>query len=494
MRKCGVFINISSLPSAYGIGGLGSEIGRAARVFSGSGIKIWQILPITAIGQGNSPYSSESAFAGNYLYIDPVMLADSGLLSRAACDAATYNGSPYTVDYDVVKAIKKGIILACQTEDNYDHEDLAKFVEKNKHWLSDYAAYMAIKASHGGAEWWNWEPKLASYDSIAVADYVNHNSAAVEYYYLEQYLFDMQWRAARATINSLGIEVMGDMPIYVSRDSVDVWANRGIFQLNEDYNPSHVAGVPPDYFSELGQLWGNPLYDYVAMASDGYAWFKGRMARMFELYDICRFDHFRAVSEYWAVKYGMPDARQGEWLAGGGIEMMNAIMSASSGEIVAEDLGIIGDNVIKLRKDCNLKGMRIMQFGYDGDDSLHAIHNYERDIVAYSGTHDNNTLFGWLYELNSDKRKNLLDYVGAAKGLSGGKDSPQVWGCIRAILTSVADYAIFPYQDLAGWGGDTRLNVPGVPEGNWRVRITEDAYNQVDWARLSNLIALSFRK
>lgn len=493
MRKCGVFINISSLPNRYGIGGFGQEIDYLLDKFNRADVGIWQILPITAIGQGNSPYSGASAFAGNYLYIDPDNLLDNGWIDHIDYDKCIYQGSPHTADYDFAMESKSQLINAAMKNKNLFADELASYITSNVEWLADYALFMAIKRTYGGKAWWQWDKGLATRQKSAISSFINANIELIDYFYIEQFLFDIQWRRIREYADSKGIRVMGDMPIYVSHDSVDVWANPDLFQLSVDHMPSMVAGVPPDYFSATGQLWGNPIYNYDAMRADNYKWFSARMKRMFQLYDICRFDHFRAVSEYWAVAYGNRDAIDGKWVIGGGDQLLTAITSGHSGEIIAEDLGIISSAVVDLRKKYNLKGMRVMQFGFDGDDSLHTPHNYEKDIVAYTGTHDNNTLFGWLYELTPNKRNDLLDYIGCERGLEGGLDSKQIWSCIRTVLTSVADYAIMPFQDLAGWGGDTRINIPGVPDNNWRVRVVKPNIDEVNWNRLKHLISLSKR-
>lgn len=491
MRRAGILLNITSLPSEYGIGGFGTEIDEFASFLAKCSCSLWQTLPLTSIGMGNSPYSGVSAFAGNYLYIDPQKLVNDGYITQDMATNAKYKLSPYTTDYNFAKECKSHLIKAAYA--NINKAVLADYLSHNS-WLNDYAAYMTIKQLHNQLPWWQWDTALANYDKVAVDAFVVKNSDIYGYYVAEQYLFDKQWRDAKSAINGKGVSVVGDMPIYVSLDSADVWSNREQFLLDKNNIPTAVAGVPPDYFAAKGQLWGNPLYDYTVMKKDGYKWFIARMRRMFELYDICRFDHFRALAEYWAVPYGAKDATCGKWEKGGGADLLNHVLAAIKGEIIAEDLGIINEKVTDLRDEFKLKGMRIMQFAFDGDDSTHLPHNYTRNCVAYTGTHDNNTLFGWLYETTVDNKKRLYSYIGAQDGLEGGANSPQVWACIRTVLTSVADYAIIPFQDLLGWGADTRINIPGKPDNNWQIRIASENLRQINNEKLKYLINISKRQ
>lgn len=491
MRSSGILLNISSLPGDYGIGGFGDEIGKFANFLKSADCRWWQILPLTKIGLGNSPYSGESAFAGNYLYIDPKRLLKNKLITEEECIRSCYSGSPYVVDYEFVKKSKGKLIRsAYERIIKSDSGVLYKYMDENREWLLDYALYMTLKLLNNGKPWYEWEDRYKFREETAISELIDNQGELIGYFTCEQYLFDSQWQAAREEIHSYGVGVIGDMPIYVSYDSADVWAHPELFQLDKDGRPDCVAGVPPDYFAKEGQLWGNPLYNYDVMRKDSYSWFLSRIGRMAQMYDMLRIDHFRAFDQYWSVKYGSKNAIEGEWRKGAGIELFDAIKSAYPNlKIIAEDLGIIDEGVIKLRDAAGLPGMRVLQFAFDGDNSPHLPHNYTRESVAYTGTHDNNTTFGWLYELTPVQRAKLDDYCGIPTGLEGGYNSPQVWACIRTVLTSCADTVIIPFQDICGWGADTRMNIPGVSSGNWSIRIVSGA---IDDARVDLLRRLNY--
>lgn len=495
MRSSGILLNISSLPNKYGIGGFGEETEVFSEFIKNCDCKWWQILPITKIGLGNSPYSGESAFAGNYLYIDADKLVKQRLIQPSDAEEAYYSGQPYTVDYDYVKKSKRKLIRkAYDSIIENDNAELEIYLSRNREWLLDYAVYMTLKELNNYKPWFEWEDKYKYRNRGAIAELIDKESYRINYFVCEQYLFDMQWKEAKTKINAKGIGIIGDMPIYVSYDSADVWSCPENYQLNEDLLPTKIAGVPPDYFCEKGQLWGNPIYNYDKMKRDNYDWFVKRIGRMFELYDKLRIDHFRAFDRYWAVDYGSADAISGEWVKGAGKPLFDAVKEKyPNADIIAEDLGIIDDGVNKLRTDIGLCGMKVMQFAFDGDNSSHLLHNFTKDCVAYTGTHDNNTTFGWLYEISPDTRAKLYDYIGVSGELEGGYNSKQIWACIRALLTSVADTVIIPYQDLCGWGNDTRMNVPGRAEGNWILRITEDSISGVRQDKLRRLNYLSAR-
>lgn len=492
-RSAGVLLNISELPSEFGIGGFGDEAIDFAKWLKYVGFGKWQILPLTCLGMGDSPYCGHSAFAGNALYIAPKKLLNCGFIDENTMRETMYNGSAHTIDYSFVNKAKRGLVA--NVVDKLINDDKIKdYAIKQKYWLHDYAAYMSIKDYYNGAPWYEWESDLREHDEITIKNFIETHRREYNYYVVEQYLFDTQWQSVKSEINSIGIEIIGDMPIYVSLDSSDVWAHREIFELDDNGKPSKVAGVPPDYFSATGQLWGNPIYNYQAMAIDGYRWFVERGKRMAELYNTVRLDHFRAFDKFWAVPYGSPDAIDGEWIKADGLQLLTRVMKANPQlNLIAEDLGIIDEGVIKLRNDLGLAGMHVMQFGFDDPNSTNAPHNYLRHSVAYTGTHDNNTIFGWLYELAPEKRQNVYEYVGAPEGLEGGAGSRQVYSIIRTLMTSAADTVIVPFQDLSGWGNDTRINVPGVADGNWRIRITYNDINSIDAQKFRNIIELSGR-
>ncbi len=495
MRGSGVLLNISSLPSEFGIGGFGEEIVKFAEFLKRGDCKWWQVLPMTTIGLGESPYSGVSAFAGNYLYIDPFLLRDKGFITYEECDSLKYYGSPYVVDYEFCYNQKRRAVqMAYNHIMETDTDVLYTYANEQRDWLIDYAIFMALKDLHGGKPWFEWKDKFKYHDHSAIGEFMNEYSRELGYYICEQYLFEQQWQMRKEQINQMNIGIIGDMPIYVSYDSVDVWANPQYFDLDENYKPKKVAGVPPDYFCAEGQLWGNPLYNYDEMRQDNFRWFCNRIERMFKLYDKLRIDHFRAFDRYWAVEYGAKNAIEGEWCKGIGRELFAIVRHKfPKADIIAEDLGVIDDGVIDLRERTGFPGMRVLQFAFDSEVSPHMPHNYERNCIAYTGTHDNTTIYGWLASLGADARAKLYDYIGEHSDLEGGENSRLVWACIRTMLLSVADIVIIPFQDLAGWGEDTRMNIPGKATGNWRPRVTYDAIDRIRTDRLRRFNYLSNR-
>lgn len=495
MRGSGVLLNISSLPSEFGIGGFGEEIVKFAEFLKRGDCKWWQVLPMTTIGLGESPYSGVSAFAGNYLYIDPFLLRDKGFITYEECDSLKYYGSPYVVDYEFCcNQKRRAVQMAYNHIMETDTDVLYTYANEQRDWLIDYAIFMALKDLHGGKPWFEWEDRFKYHDHSAIGEFMNEYSRELGYYICEQYLFEQQWQMRKEQINQMNIGIIGDMPIYVSYDSVDVWANPQYFDLDENYKPKKVAGVPPDYFCAEGQLWGNPLYNYDEMRKDNFRWFCNRIERMFKLYDKLRIDHFRAFDRYWAVEYGAKNAIEGEWCKGIGRELFAIVRHKfPKADIIAEDLGVIDDGVIDLRERTGFPGMRVLQFAFDSEVSPHMPHNYERNCIAYTGTHDNTTIYGWLASLGADARAKLYDYIGEHSDLEGGENSRLVWACIRTMLLSVADIVIIPFQDLAGWGEDTRMNIPGKATGNWRPRVTYDAIDRIRIDRLRRFNYLSNR-
>jgi len=478
-RRSGVLMNISSLPSPYGIGVMGSEARAWCDRIADMGFGLWQILPMLPIGEGNSPYASPSAFAGNTLYIDPEGLLELGLITEREHRAAMYTGSPYTVDYDFVKEQNKVLLKAAFARaDRALLAEVKAFGDKRPH-VRAYCLYMAIKEKENGKPFWEWGERADYQKALLKQEEYEEDTL---FHLFCQYIFHTQWTALKAYANSKGIKIFGDMPIYVSLDSADLWSNPGLFKVSgKKARPKEVAGVPPDYFSEEGQLWGNPLYDWAAMKKDGFKWWKERIKTSFELYDVLRIDHFRAFASYWAVTAGAKSAKAGAWKKGPGMALFKAI-GKTEGEIIAEDLGEFGLDVVKLLEDTGFPGMRVIQFGFDGGDSTHLPHNYGKNTVAYVGTHDNNTLLGWLWEASPEERSYALEYCGADKDgwERGGKDAPACRRIIETVWRSASDTAIISYQDMCGYGSDTRMNIPGVAKDNWRYRTTVAAMNEMD--------------
>ena len=479
-RASGVLLNISSLPSEFGIGGFGEEISRGCQFLLECGFKYWQVLPLTTIGMGNSPYSGNSAFALNSLYVDPDRLLNDGFVTEEERNEAVYDGTPYVVDYDAVRFLKTRLLhRAYDRKKDEINKDLVKYAKDNT-WVNDYALYKTLKDKFENKSWLDWPKAYKFRENINEKEFIKENKEEYFYYVFEQYVLSFQWNESRKTCKKNDIKIIGDMPMYVSLDSADVWANRGNYQLKVDGTPKKVAGVPPDYFSEDGQLWGNPLYDYAAMAANGYRWWMERIDRMMEIYDVLRIDHFRAFSDYWAVPASAKTAKEGKWCKGVGIELFDLIFKKyPKDRFIAEDLGIIDNRVVKLLKKTGLPGMRVMHFGFDGSNNIHLPTNYPKNCIGYTATHDNNTSLGWLFELDEHTRDMVLKYIGCDKSVwgTGAYDSISVKLMIKKVMESDCVIGIVPLQDLFGFGSDCRMNTPGVATGNWEYRATQDQFD-----------------
>lgn len=494
-RSSGVLMSISAIPSEYGVGVFGRECVDFARKIKEMGFSYWQVLPFTPLDYGNSPYGSDSAFAGNELYISPELMVESGFVTRHESYTNKYNGSPFTADYSFAREKREYLMrLAFSRLEEQFKLKLDEFIAEKE--LFSHCLYRALKFENGGNEFWSWKRGSKYSEALLLKDELKEE---IRYHGFIQYLFCTQWEKTKKEINEIGIKIIGDMPIYVSRDSADVWANPELFDIDkETYKPSRVAGCPPDYFSEDGQLWGNPLYDWKYHKAHGYEWWIKRIKRQFELYDVLRIDHFRAFASYWAIKGDAKTARDGIWKKGPAMSLFRAVRAAL-GEvpIIAEDLGVFGDDVVKLLKDSGFPGMRIVQFGFDpSDDATHLPHNYPINCVAYTGTHDNNTLLGWLWEASEEERAFALDYVGFDHGDwgQGGYNAPACRKIIESVWRSSAYLAIIPFQDICGFGSDARMNIPGDDSGKWQFRTTEGTINNIDTAYFAKLNTLFRRK
>lgn len=490
LRSSGVLLNISSLPGEFGIGGFSKDCDRFIEEIAQMGFHWWQVLPLTVVGAGNSPYSGHSAFAGNYLYIDPY---ETGLLDSREIDSLKYHGEIYLTDYEHAKYAKKRLLEICVSRLNdAKKKEIADFCDENREWLIDYALFMAIKDENSGKPWYEWDKKLRERDKDALSEFEKTHADALLFYYFEQYEFFRQWKRVKDVAHSYGVGIIGDIPIYVCHDSADVWCNRRIMQLDKEGFPKKVAGVPPDYFSEDGQLWNNPLYDYKEMAKDGYKWFVGRIIHNLEMYDVLRIDHMRGLYEYWAVPYGETTAKNGKWEAGPKMELWNALRKKiKNPPIIAEDLGAEDPKVIEYVEETGFPGMRVLQFGFDGRrDNIHLPYNYPKNVVAYTGTHDNDTSLGWAYSLDDATRDKVMSFVNCVDTGgwgAGGGGCPITRAMIRSLMASSADLVVFPLQDLCGFGSDTRMNTPGVAEGNWRYRTNYGAISMIDRGFISSL-------
>ena len=492
-RYSAVLMSVSSLPSPYGIGGFGNEFNFFIDFLKDCGFSAMQVLPFNLPDNGNSPYGSCSAFAGNYLYIDPMGLYKMGLITENELEALKYDGSPFTVDYDFVFRSKENMLKTAFNRAGGLRNKLLDFARKNS-WVNDYALYMAIKKSYNGLPWQKWEQKHKDYNlAVLNADEFKND---VNFYIFEQFIFAMQYSEVKKYANEKGIAIIGDIPIYVSVDSVDVWKNPELFCLNNEYIPLEVAGVPPDAFSKDGQLWGNPVYNWPQHKKQNYEWWISRLGRTFELYDRVRLDHFRGFASYYTVDATATDAKNGTWKKGPAMDLFNKIFEHfKSGQFIAEDLGTYGDDVVDLLNRSKIPGMRVVQFGFEGGNSTHLPHNYCENCVAYIGTHDNNTLLGWIWNLDENTRKTVLNYC-SFSGDDWGKGGYTSLSCrsvIETVMKSAASLVVIPFQDLCGFGSDARMNIPGVPKDNWRFRTTTDTINNVDVSYFNYINRLFFR-
>lgn len=455
-RKSGVLLHISSLWGNFSCGSFGRSCYEFIDFLSKSGFSIWQVLPFCLPDSFNSPYCSYSAFSLNPDFIDLTLLKDEGLLTEDELSSAEQS-SPYCCEFERLGT--KRLSLLKKASDRFcDYKALENFYKAHQQ-TDDFCRFMALKASNNNLVWRKWRSDMP-------------DESALKLWRFTQYIAFKQWLEIKSAANANGISIIGDIPIYVSHDSADVWANPDIFRLDEKNCPLCVAGVPPDYFCSEGQLWGNPLYNWEKMKADDYSWWKNRILFMCELFDGIRLDHFRALESYYSIPAGSQNAKNGSWIKGPGLDFINTIKKLCPDKlIIAEDLGEITEDVEKLVSASGFPGMRVMQFGFLNDeDSVHLPHNYPKDCVAYTGTHDNNTLLGFVWELDEKKRQRLLDYVGF-KGDDWGSCYDDI---LRTMLASHADTVIFPIQDLLLYGSDTRFNTPGKTFGNWGFRLTKD--------------------
>ncbi len=477
MRKCGVLMPVSSLPSRFGIGGFSKEAYDFVDFLAEGGQSLWQILPLGPTGYGDSPYQSFSTFAGNPYYISLDALIKQGLLTEEECEAADYGDHPNYVNYEKIYNSRFDLLRkAFNRADIENDTNYEKFVEDQSAWLKDYAMYMAIKDSLGGVAWIEWDEDIRLRKPAAMAHYEETLKEDIAFYSYLQYLFATQWSALKAYANGKGINIIGDIPIYVAFDSADTWANPELFQLDEENIPTAVAGCPPDAFSATGQLWGNPLYRWDYHEKTGFAWWIRRLAYCFTIYDVVRIDHFRGFDEYWAIPYGDPTAEFGRWEKGPGYALFEAMKKAlGNREVIAEDLGFLTPSVLKLVKKTGYPGMKVLQFAFDSrEESDYLPHNYTHNCVVYTGTHDNDTVMGWIPAMS---RKDLA----FAKKYIGVKRTSDICSnLIRMAYASVADTAIIPIQDYLELGSEARINTPSTLGGNWEWRMSaQDCTSQL---------------
>ncbi len=467
-RASGVLLPISALPSPYGIGTLGREAYAFADFLKAAGQKYWQLLPLGPTSYGDSPYQSFSTFAGNPYFIDLDLLVRDGLLEQSEVDGADWGGNPRYVDYGRIYSARFPVLRKAFARGyERDRAKVERFAAENA-WLPNYALYMAVKNRFGMKSWLDWpDDGIRLRKPEAVDRYREELKEDVAFFSYLQYIFFRQWEALRSYIHSLGIKLIGDLPIYVAMDSADVWAEPQFFQLSEDRKPTEVSGVPPDYFSADGQLWGNPLYDYDAMQKDGFGWWIRRVAGAGRLFDVIRIDHFRGMESYWAVPYGETTAKNGRWRKGPGMALVGALTAWFHDlSFIAEDLGFLTPAVQELLAASGLPGMKVLEFAFDArEPSNYLPHTYDRHCVCYVGTHDNETVMQWRECADKANVTMARKYLGLseAEGFH--------WGMIRGGMSSVADTFVVQMQDCLGLGAEGRMNTPGRADGNWRWRL-----------------------
>lgn len=475
MRKNGVLMPIFSLPSRYGIGSIGREAFRFVDFLKKAGQSYWQILPVGPVSYGDSPYQSFSTYAGNPYFIDIELLIERGLITGAEADSFDFGSDPTLIDYGLLFQNRLPLLrIAFSRFEKSD--EYREFCRRGAYWLDDYALFMAIKSSQDNRPWYEWPELLKKRDSAALDSARETLAEDIEFYKFLQFLFSSQWHALKNYANQNGIKIIGDIPIYVAFDSADVWANTDQFQLSSALEPTAVAGCPPDAFSEDGQLWGNPLYDWAKMKRDGYSFWCRRLAYALSVYDVVRIDHFRGLEAYYAIPYGDETAKNGVWKKGPGMSLFNAFKSTigSSLPLIAEDLGFLTEGVLALLKKSGLPGMKVLQFAFDSrEESDYLPHNYGTNCVVYTGTHDNDTILGWSETAPSE------DVALARRYLGIGESDSLIWPMMRAAMASVADTCILMMPDLISLGSEGRINTPSTLEGNWRWRINGDCIN--DW-------------
>jgi 4-alpha-glucanotransferase len=494
-RAGGILLHPTSLPGRYGIGDLGPQAYRFVDWLTSTGCKLWQILPLGPTGYGDSPYQCFSAFAGNPYLISFDALIEDGLLTHDDfADMPEFNAS--RVDYGQLIPWKLGLLQKAFSRLNSAPDVLQKefkrFWRDNASWLDDYALFMSIKEANGGGAWSGWDESLRKRKKAAMDKAREEQAENILRYSFYQFLFFRQWNKLRDYAHGRGLTIIGDIPIFIAYDSADAWANPKLFFIDDESLPTVVAGVPPDYFSATGQLWGNPLYKWSAHKKTSYEWWIERFRSVLSLVDIVRLDHFRGFAGYYEIPYGAPTAETGQWMKGPGKDFFETIYPALSNKrgetlpIIAEDLGVITPDVVDLRDGFNLPGMKILQFGFSGADNPFLPHNYSANCVAYTGTHDNDTVRGW-YETAPEHERDF------ARRYLGTNGSDIAWDLIRSIWSSVAVYAVTPMQDALNLGGEARMNFPSKLGGNWEWRMSEGDMSESLVARLREMNELYLR-
>ena len=464
-------MHISSLPGPYGIGTMGKEARRFADFLEKAGQKYWQILPICPTSFGDSPYQSFSSFAGNPYFIDLETLCKEKLLKKSECEAFPWGENVHYVDYGVIYKSRYQLLrLAFERFKKDIPQEFEQFCTKEADWLEEYSLFMALKDAHEGVAWFEWEDALRLRNADALKEARESYAEDVLFYKMLQYIFYKQWWSLKEYVNSKGIELVGDVPIYVAGDSADVWANPTQFYLDEQMNPIDVAGCPPDAFAADGQLWGNPLFRWDVMKENDYEWWTKRIAAVSKFYDVVRIDHFRGFDSYYAIPGKDTTAKNGEWRKGPGMDLFHTLeRRLGKLNIIVEDLGFLTPSVLQLVQDSGFPGMKVIQFAFDTRESGNYMpHTYPKHCVVYTGTHDNDTIVGWMKTAPKDCVKLAKDYLNLTK------EEGYNWGMMRGAWSSVADIAIVTMQDIIGIDTRGRMNTPSTLGGNWQWRATKD--------------------
>ena len=490
MRESGILMHITSLPGRYGVGTLGKEAHRFVDFLKASGQRCWQLLPLTPTGYGDSPYQSCSTFAGNHYMIDLDMLVEEGLLNQDELDNIHWCNQENKVDFGLQYQNRLKVLRIAYNRFT-GSEAFDRFCAENAHWLADFSLFMALKDRFNGAPWFQWEDSLKFRNPDALWNIRQELEAEIRFYNFVQYLFDRQWASLRSYAQANGIRIIGDVPIYVPLDSVEVWSSPELFQLDENLTPTAVAGCPPDAFSADGQLWGNPLYRWDVMGKNGYAWWINRLSEAAKRYDIIRFDHFRGFESYWSVPYGDNTARNGQWVKGPDMAFIRAIQTALPHvQLIAEDLGFLTQAVLDMLAGSGLPGMKVLEFAFDSrEPSEYLPHTYPVNSVCYTGTHDNMTMRQWFDTASAEAVAYAKEYMALTD------EEGLVWGTIRTAMASVSDLCVVQMQDYLNLGGEARMNFPGtMTDCNWTWRANEGVFTAELAQRINHLTQLYGRQ
>jgi len=474
-RGSGIIMHIASLPGKYGIGTFGKEAYDFAHFLKKSGQKFWQILPLGQTSYGDSPYQSFSAFAGNPYFIDFDILEKDRLLKKNDYDEINFGDNPQSIDYGLLFTEKMKVLrIAYENFKKSEYDDFKDFEKEESSWLEDYALFMAVKTNFNLKSSQTWDEDIRFRKEKTLNMYKNKLADEINYWKFLQYQFFKQWKNLKDYINKLGIEIIGDIPIYVAEDSADLWSNPKVFLLDEkNLKPIKIAGCPPDVFSATGQLWGNPIYNWAYLEETGYAWWINRIKQSLKLYDVLRIDHFRGFEAYWAIPYGDNTAKNGEWLKGPKMKLFDAIKDELGDiNIIAEDLGILTEDTISFRKKSGFPGMKILAFAFSGEsENLYLPHNYEKNCVAYTGTHDNDTARGWIETTGSKAEvENAIEYLKLTE------EEGYNWGLVRGVWGSVANTSMALMQDFLNLGNEARINFPSTMGNNWCWRAKDGVF------------------